>query len=308
MLDAPSGAGWNLEVDPGCAGWRLDRFLCHRIERLSRTRAGRLVVIDLDEPGRVLKKSSPVRAGQRLFVRRPLPDAEASPSQPTILFADADLLVLDKPPDLAVHPTASRYRRTVTWWLEQTLPEPPLPEPVHRLDVETSGVLVCGRHALAVRALKQAFAERRVHKRYRAVVEGQPPDQWISDVPLGFTLDSAVRIKIGRGDKPSETRFRVLRRGGRRALVEAEPVSGRQHQIRAHLALAGHPIVGDKLYGPDEAIFLRHIEDALTPADLVRLGHPRQALHACRLELEWKGILMRFDAPWPADLEGLLYA
>lgn len=308
MLDAPTGAGWSLEVDPGCAGWRLDRFLCHRIHRLSRTRASRLVVIDLDDPARVLKKSSAVRAGQRLFVRRPLPDGDAVPSQPSILFADADLLVLDKPPDLAVHPTASRYRRTVTWWIEQTMPDPPRPEPVHRLDVETSGVLVCGRHALAIRALKQAFAEHRVRKRYHAIVEGQPPDAWTSDTPLGFATDSAVRIKIGVGDKPAETRFRVLRRGGRRALVEAEPISGRQHQIRAHLAMAGHSIVGDKLYGPDEAIFLRHIEEGITAADRALLGHDRQALHAVVIAFEWRGTTRRFEAPWPDDLDGLLYA
>ena len=301
MLPPPSGAGWTLEVDPGCAGWRLDVFLSTRIERLSRNRAAQLVAIDLDDPDRQLKKSSMLRAGMRLFVRRPLPDADATPSEPTILFADDDLLALDKPPDLAVHPTASRYLRTVTHWIEQTLPGPPRPEPVHRLDVETSGVLLCARHALAVRSLK------RVRKRYHAVVEGQPPDAWTSTVPLGFATDSAVRIKIGPGEKPAETRFTVLRRGGRRALVEAEPISGRQHQIRVHLALEGHPIVGDKLYGPDEQIFLRHIEDGITAADLARLGHDRHALHAIELAVQWRGTPRVFTAPWPDELEALIY-
>ena len=307
MLPPPSGAGWTLQVDPGCAGWRLDVFLSTRIERLSRNRAAQLIAIDLDDPDRHLKKSSMLRAGMRLFVRRPLPDADATPSEPTILFADDDLLVLDKPPDLAVHPTASRYLRTVTHWIEQTLPGPPRPEPVHRLDVETSGVLLCARHALAVRSLKQAFAEHRVRKRYYAVVEGQPPDAWTSTAPLGFATDSAVRIKIGLGDKPAETRFGVLRRGGRRALVEAEPISGRQHQIRAHLAMAGHPIVGDKLYGPDEQIFLRHIEDGITDDDRAQLGHARHALHAIELSVQLRGVERRFCAPWPDDLEALIY-
>ncbi|MGK0357746.1 MAG: 23S rRNA pseudouridine1911/1915/1917 synthase [Bradymonadia bacterium] len=307
MPTLPSGAGWTLEVDPGCAGWRLDIFLSTRIERLSRTRAAQLIAIDLDDPDRQLKKSSMLRAGMRLFVRRPLPDADATPSEPAILFADDDLLVLDKPPDLAVHPTASRYVRTVTHWIEQTLPGPPRPEPIHRLDVETSGVLLCARHAMAVRSLKTAFAERRVSKRYHAVVEGQPPDAWTSDTPLGFATDSAVRIKIGLGDKAAETRFRVLQRGGRRALVEAIPISGRQHQIRVHLAMAGHPIVGDKLYGPDEQIFLRHIEDGITPDDLARLGHSRHALHAIEIKVDWRGTERCFTAPWPEDLDALIY-
>lgn len=305
---APSGAGWTLQVDPSCAGWRLDWFLAHRIARLSRNRAAKLVVIDLDNPTRKLKKSSTVQAGMRLFVRRPLPDADATPSQPTVLFADDDLLVLDKPPDLAVHPTASRYLQTVTHWIEQTLPGPPRPEPVHRLDVETSGVLVCARHAMAVRTLKRAFAEHQVRKRYHAVVEGQPPDAWIADTPLGFATHSAVRIKMGQGQSPAQTRFRVLQRGASRALVEAEPISGRQHQIRVHLALAGHPIVGDKLYGSDEQIFLRHLDDQLTADDRARLGHARQALHAVEIRFEWRGETRRFEAPWPADLEGLLHA
>lgn len=307
MDPTPSGAGWTLEVDPGCAGWRLDVFLCTRITRLSRTRAAQLIAIDLDDPDRHLKKSSMLRAGMRLFVRRPLPDADATPSEPTILFADDDLIVLDKPPDLAVHPTASRYLRTVTHWIEQTLPGPPRPEPVHRLDVETSGVLLCARHAMAVRSLKAAFAEHRVTKRYRAVVEGQPPDAWTCQIPLGFATDSAVRIKIGPGDKPSETRFRVIQRGGRRALVEAVPISGRQHQIRVHLALAGHPIVGDKLYGPDEGIFLRHIDDGITDADLARLGHHRHALHALEVQVDLRGARRSFSAPWPEALDALLH-
>lgn len=304
----PTGAGWTLAVDPNCAGWRLDWFLAHRIARLSRNRAAKLVVIDLDDPTRKLKKSSTVQAGMRLFVRRPLPDADATPSEPVVLFADDDFLVLNKPPDLAVHPTASRYVRTVTHWIEHSLPGPPRPEPVHRLDVETSGVLICARHAMAVRALKRAFAEHQVHKRYLAVVNGQPPDVWVANQPLGFARNSDVRIKIGLGDKPAQTRFRVIRRGANRALVEAEPVSGRQHQIRVHLALAGHSIVGDKLYGPDEQIFLRHISDQLTGADLDRVGHVRQALHAAAIRFEWRGQERCFEAPWPPALEALLFA
>ncbi len=111
--------------------------------------------------------------------------------------------------------------------------------------------------------------------------------------------------KMGKGDLPAVTRLRVISRGPRRSLVEAEPISGRQHQIRVHLALLGHSIVGDKLYGPDENLFLAHLNRALTEAELAVLGHPRQALHAYEVALPWKGEVRRFVAPWPAELDAL---
>ena len=213
----PTEAGWSLVVDPGSDGLRLDRFLSLRIPRLSRTRAARLDVVDLDAPGRPLKKSRAVRAGQRLWARRPVPDADVDPPVPVELFRDRDLLVLDKPAGLAVHPTATRFKATVTHFLAATATDPaaPIAEPAHRLDVETSGVLLCGRHRLADRRLKAAFADGRVRKTYRAVVEGEPPDRWTRAQPLGFDARSAVRLKMGPGDKPARTDFVTVRRGRR---------------------------------------------------------------------------------------------
>jgi 23S rRNA pseudouridine1911/1915/1917 synthase len=299
-------AGWTLQVDPGCDGWRVDRFVAHRVRRLSRSRAARLTVVDLDAPERgPLKKSAAVRAGQRLRVDRPLPDADAEVPEPRVLHADADLVVLDKPAGLATHPTASRYVATVTRWLAR---EGWGAEPAHRLDVETSGVLVATRSVEMARHLKGAFARHEVDKRYLAVVEGSPAaDAWEDATPLGFDASSAVRLKMGPGDLPARTAFRVVRRGPHRALVEARPLTGRQHQIRAHLALAGLPLVGDKLYGPDESLFLASLERDLTAEELERLGHARQALHAARIELPGRdGARLRFEAPLPEELARLV--
>ena len=136
--------GWLLVVDPSADGQRLDRFIASRLERVSRARASRLSVTDLDHPQTRLKKSSTVYDGQRLWVSRPIPDEGLALPRPQIIFQDEQLLVLNKPAGLAVHPSASRFLTTVTYWLSQT---DGLSDytPAHRLDVETSGILICGR-------------------------------------------------------------------------------------------------------------------------------------------------------------------
>jgi 23S rRNA pseudouridine1911/1915/1917 synthase len=303
-------AGWHLIVDPACDGWRLDRFLASRLTRVSRARAARLAVFDEDAPERgPLKKSAPVRKGQRLFAHRPLPDAGADEGldPPTVLHEDDELIVVDKPPGWAAHPTASRHAATLTTWLRRSgFGE--TAEPLHRLDVETSGVVAIARTTAAARRYKGALAERAFEKTYLAVVTGTPLAlAFVLDTPLGFDAASAVRLKMGVGDLPSETRCTVRWQGVDRAVVEAAPLTGRQHQIRVHLAMAGLPVVGDKLYGPDETLFLASLDRALVPDELTRLGHVRHALHAWRLSIPRAPDRMdTFEAPFPADLAALV--
>ena len=222
-----------------------------------------------------------------------------------MLADEGSLVVIDKPAGLAVHPTASRFVTTVTHWAAQSFGSD-RPEPVHRLDVETSGVLALARGGAAA-ALKSAFAARAPEKTYLAVVTGVPTSKaWTVEVPLGFAVGSAVHIKMGRGEKFARTDLQVLRVAGDRALVEARPLTGRQHQIRVHLAMSGHPIVGDKLYGPDERNFLAHLDGSLDEAAMRLLGHRRHALHSWRLSFDWEGARRTFEAPWPNDLAALI--
>ena len=308
--------GWSLEVDPESDGDRLDRFIARRLARVSRNRAARLEVIDLDAPtaSAPLKKSARVRCGQRLWVSRPPPDEDLSVLSPPTLIAECDrFLIIDKPSGWAVHPTASRFQATITTWMTR---EGLKGAPTHRLDVETSGVLLCTKRRVDEAMVKAAFREHRVKKYYRAICEGAPPvavgQSWVNHTPLGFDLESAVRIKMGRGALEARTHFTLLALDQSastplRSLILAEPLSGRQHQIRAHLSMSGLPIVGDKLYGHSETYFLAHLEGALSSTQLGELGHYRHALHAYKISLLLENVRYEWSAPWPLDLNTLYH-
>jgi 23S rRNA pseudouridine1911/1915/1917 synthase len=182
--------------------------------------------------------------------------------------------------------------------------------PAHRLDRETSGLVVCGRTADAARALMEDFRSGRVEKEYLAVCEGEPPDSFAVDAPIAegsAQVRIAVRIDPAVGKK-AVTRFAVLRRfereGGQFALVRAFPETGRQHQIRVHLREAGFPIVGDKIYGPDEGYFDRFSKRRLEPEAWRKLRLPRHALHASAIRFAHptSRTNLTFSAPLPADL------
>ena len=313
------GPGWLLTVDPEGDGERLDRFIARRLPRVSRSRAARLTVSVLDEQdlptSRHLKKSTRLRVGQRLWVSRPLPPEDMSVlDEPTLLDQDQDFVVINKPPGWVAHPTASRYQSALTTWLKA---QEISAVPAHRLDLETSGVVICARNRHVDVELRRAFLERSIDKTYLAFCEithlGQDhlnahPELWRDHTPLGFDRESQVGLKMGRGTLKAQTDFRVLHvdQDQGRVLIEARPQTGRQHQLRAHLALVGLPLVGDKLYGPSESLFLKHLEGALTAEDWHLLGHERHALHASEISLRWKGQERRWTSPLPSDLHGLI--
>ncbi len=299
-------------VAPESAGQRLDAYLAKRLRGLSRARIQEIISETLVGPaGRSLKASSLVTGGLRFTIAR---DAEVEAPLPEIPIVAEDefLVVLDKPSGVPVHP-AGRYRdHTLTGFLATHFRE--RPDPAHRLDRETSGLLVCGRSPRVTSLLKQAFARGEVRKHYVAIAEGWPPQRrFTMDLPLELGQGEVrLRMQVGRG-KAAVTELRVVSlfenaAGERFSLIAARPRSGRQHQIRAHLQAAGFPVVGDKLYGSDERIFLRFIEDRLETADHAALRLPRHALHARRLTLRHPedGRLRSWRSPLPADLRAFL--
>jgi len=292
------------------AGVRLDRFIQGRIPRLSRTRANAIVrACAYHADGRRRRPSERVREGEIVLLVRPPFEEPAAPTSFGIVYDDEAMLVVDKPPGLPVHPSASYHRNTLTFLLRERYPER-TPHLAHRLDRETSGVLVCARTLEDERALKRSFERREVEKVYLAIARGRmSTDEGHIDLPLGRPDEGLHLLMEVRSDgAPSRTRYRVVARAAEHTLVALWPETGRQHQLRVHLAALGHPIVGDKLYGPEgPQPFLEHVETGMTPELEARLGHPRQALHAHRLTIAHprSGEPTELVAPLAPDLVAL---
>ena len=298
----------DIVVPPECGGWRLDHFLKRRIGRMSRTRIQSIIGEQISFPdGRPARPSSPVRAGETILLRRPAPVEPEVPRRFDILFEDESVLVIDKPAGLPMHTTAKFWRNTLVALLRERYPDEQM-EIAHRIDRETSGVLLIARNRQIASFLTRAFARRAVEKTYLALVKGHPLDEGKIDLPLRL-LDTKSRIMMGPAKDGSGltavTQFRVLRRLPEHALCEARPLTGRQHQIRVHFASIGHPIVGDKLYGAGEELFMRSCDEPLTPELLACFdGLPRHALHAHRLTFPHPvgKHAVTIESPLPADL------
>ena len=307
-------------VEDDFHGFRLDHYLKRKIPRLSRTRIQGIIRTQLVGPeGRRMKPHSPVMAGDRLVILRPARPEPPAPRSFAVLHDDGDCLVVDKPAGVAMHATARYYFTTLTALLRERFPGEAL-QICHRLDRETSGCVVVARGKEAAARLKGAFERRRVDKEYLAVVRGDPA--WEArEVDLSLRLADAaasrlrVRMVWGAPDEPGAlpalTQLRVRGRFEGRALVACRPLTGRQHQIRAHLAAIGHPIVGDKLYGHDDEAFARFCDRAgeVSEAEVAEeFGLARQALHAWRITFPHPRTAepLTVESPLPPDLAGLV--
>lgn len=306
-----------LRVPGELAGMRLDRFVQSQLRSTSRTRAHAIVKRGAySVQGRARRPSERVRADERIALwRMPFEDTEGQAPLP-VLYEDAHLLVIDKPPLVTVHPTARYHQNTVIKRLQAERPGEFLAL-IHRLDRETSGILLLARSIEAERAFKRKLeerslsshsdAQRGVEKIYLALTHGVPPEGLI-DVPLEPDIDNPLRVKMrvaapGTGLE-ARTSVTVRATRGGYAWVECALHTGRQHQIRLHLSHQGSPIVGDKLYGPDERLLARAADDELSAEDIALLELPHHALHAhvYRMPHAMTGEPLEVTAPMPQDL------
>lgn len=319
--ETPEGSVVSVfRVPPEVAGQRLDVFLHAELRRTSRTRAQEIIALSaFGADGRKLRSNHRVRAEELVLLWRAPWDEVAVPRDVPVVHEDAHLFAVDKPAGLPVHPTARYYKNTLITILRETRDDPFM-SLGHRLDRETSGVLVVARSPECDRLLKKKFEARDgVDKHYLALTWGVPEglregEEIRVEAPLELDPTHSTRVKMRLGQTRealhAATRFELLARrtrddGRAYGLVRCSLETGRQHQIRVHLAaVCGAPIVGDKLYGPDEGCFARGADGELTPEDERLLELPRHALHAAELALDhpMTGERVRMQAPLPADL------
>ena len=295
-----------FDVRPADAGERLDVVLAKRIDR-SRTACASMIkrgLVRVD--GRVAKAARPVAAGERVDADVPAPvKPSAAPEEIpiTIVYEDRDLCVVDKPAGMATHPAPGSTRGTlVNALLAELGPLPSIngvlrPGIVHRLDKQTSGLLVVAKSDRAMRGLSEAIAARSVKRGYDAIVWGLPTNRsGTIDAPIARDTAVRTRFAVRPQGRRAVTHYRVRERLGsgdvKAALLELQLETGRTHQIRVHCAAIGHPIVGDPTYG----------------AGRPRLGVTRQMLHAARLSFDHPvtGRRLSFESEWPDDFAGLV--
>ncbi|HHJ06777.1 MAG TPA: RluA family pseudouridine synthase [Anaerolineae bacterium] len=281
---------------------RLDKFLAEAIPALSRNQAKQLI-----DAGRVqaeslrLKASAPLPSGVTLTVT--LPAASSAKLRPQaipldILFEDNQIIVLNKAAGLVVHPAAGHAQDTLVNALLYHCPklaslDNERPGIVHRLDKDTSGVMVVAKTPEALRNLQTQFRARSVEKIYLALVHGHPQSpQGIIDVPLGRHPQHRQQMAPLAGGRPARTHYSLIQQWKDYSLLKLKLETGRTHQIRVHLAWLGHPVVGDTVYGRRRN----------------SLSLSRQFLHASQLSLEHplSGQRLRFEAPLSPDLQAAL--
>jgi 23S rRNA pseudouridine1911/1915/1917 synthase len=295
------------------AGFRLDQALARALPQYSRARlqgwieAGAVLV-----DGRRLRGRDKVLGGERVHIEAQIEAdeqvvAEALPLD--VVFKDRALIVINKPPGMVVHPGAGNTGHTLQnalLALDPKLAVVPRAGIVHRLDKDTSGLLVVARTPEVHKALVEAIAAREVERHYAALCTGVMTGGGTVDEPIGRHRSQRTRMAVRSDGRPAVTHYRVLKRFRSHTLVRAELETGRTHQIRVHLAHIGYPIVGDPAYGGR-----RRIPAGCTAelsAELAALK--RQALHAARLALHHpvSGREMEWEAPLPADMTRLIAA
>ena len=294
------------------AGERLDTWLAARLD-VSRSRAAQLIEegrVTLN--GRVPKKRDRPAPGDRVEVRipPPAPSHLAGEDIPlTIVHQDDDLLVIDKPPGLVVHPAPGNPTGTLVNALLHAVGDLSgiggvlRPGIVHRLDKDTSGLMVVAKNDDAHRTLSAELRARRIRRAYLAAAWGRlAQDEVTVDAPIGRHPTERKRMAVVPDGRPARTRFVRLERWRAAELVRAELETGRTHQIRVHLLHLGHPVVGDRTYAPERHKGFGGPERAWAAGLAKRV--PRQFLHAAELRFTHPrtGEPMRFDSPLPPDL------
>ncbi len=300
-MEKPSATIHAVEVERGDT--RLDQFLAGQDIGLTRSRLRQLIDSgDVLVNGAAVKPAHRVRPGDRVWVSVPPPRPSVAVAQDiplTVVYQDSELVVIDKPAGLATHPGPGHPDQTLVNGLLSLCPDIQgiggeiRPGIVHRLDKDTSGLMIAAKTEAAHHSLSQQIKDRQVQKGYLALVEGTPsPETGLIDAPIGRDPRRRTRMAVTAGGRESRTGYHLLERAGRYSLLELQLHTGRTHQARVHLAWLGHPLLGDAVYGRRSPLLARHF------------------LHAHRLAFAHPatGEPLEFRSPLPPDLEAALEA
>ncbi len=305
----------NLKADDSCHGKRLDAALALLMPEKSRSALQELIVKGLVQVAGVAitKPSFKLASGQDIVIE--LPDPENIEAQPQdlpldILYQDEDIIILNKPAGLVVHPGAGVKDGTVMNALLFHFPENavlPRAGIVHRLDKDTSGLMVVARSVRAQQRLVRDISRHEVVREYEAIAEGVLTAGGTVEMEIGRDPTNRTRMAVvpdGMG-REAVTHYRVMERYRAHTRIRLRLETGRTHQIRVHMASIGHPLLGDPQYGGRR---LRHLPKASAEFEAALRGFKRQALHAVHLELTHpaSGQQLSFDSPLPQDLSELI--
>ena len=292
---------FSREIWVGREEGRLDQFLAREESRLTRSRIRSLI-----DGGHVLvngsaaKASRKLRPGDRLLLTIPPPqpsELRAEDVPLTVVYQDQELLVVDKPAGLAVHPGPGHPSQTLVNGILAICPDLQAiggtlrPGIVHRLDKDTSGLMIVAKNEMALLDLSTQFKDRQVRKGYLALAQGRlEPSEGTIDAPIGRHPVHRKRMGVVSGGRQARTAYRVVRYLSGASFLEVYPTTGRTHQIRVHLTSLGHPLVGDWVYGRKDAMLNRHF----LHAHLLGFRHPTS------------GEPLEFTSPLPDDLQRAL--
>jgi 23S rRNA pseudouridine1911/1915/1917 synthase len=300
-----------LVVEKRDAGRRLDAFLSLRFQAHSRSEFARHILEGLvRSEKREVKPSTRIAEGEHLRIYVPgLAPTSPPPPLPGILFEDDRLIVADKPAGMLVHPAGERFVWSLVGLFREAYRDCRI-DLVHRLDRDTSGAIMLSKDLEANAFMKDQFFRREVGKRYKAIVRGSPAWESVeSRGAIGASPVSEIRLRkaVVPDGLSAHTSFRALRRMDGLSLVECVIHTGRTHQIRVHLEQLGLPILGDKIYGQPDSVFLAYIEEGADDGMRAQLRFPRHALHSDCLRFRHpEGGSRRIQAPLPMDMQRLV--